>query len=85
MVAQLIADNVSYGCVTIWPRNTSQTEHLEGDLKLGPLAKIGEGFVVAQNLSIWVRVLTDMEREELFKYRKYFNFIIYNHEDIFFL
>ena len=73
MIAQLFVDKVNQACVDIWARNTSQTDDgHKGELKLRPIAKIGKGFVVAQNLSIWMRRITDKERQELFKYRKYF-------------
>ncbi len=40
-------------------------------LLLGPIAKVGNGYVVAQNLSIWMRALNDTELENLLKQSKF--------------
>jgi hypothetical protein len=45
-----------------------------GLLLLGPIPRAKQGYVVAQNLSIWMRALKDTELEELFQQGK---FIIY--------
>jgi hypothetical protein len=45
-----------------------------GHLLLGPIPRAKQGYVVAQNLSIWMRALKDTELEELFQQGK---FIIY--------
>jgi hypothetical protein len=71
MLAQLFADNVRAGCVNIQLRDTNRTDDFDGDLKLGPIAKVGVGFVVVQNLSVWMRAINDTESDKLFKRRKY--------------
>jgi hypothetical protein len=38
-----------------------------GHLLLGPIPRAEQGYVVAQNLSIWMRALRDTELEELFE------------------
>ncbi len=42
----------------------------DGNLVLGPIEKVGEGYVVAQNLSIWMRAINDTELRDLFQQSK---------------
>ena len=69
MLAQLFVDDVRSGCADT--RTRYAENDFDDDLKLGPIPKIGEGFVVVQALSIWMRAINDTERQQLFNQSKY--------------
>ena len=65
-MAQLFANGVDVGCVVMRsPEESVGSER--GDLRLGPVSKIGfgDGFLVARNLSIWSRTMNGTERRKL--------------------
>ena len=69
MLAQLFVDDVRSGCADT--RTRYAEDDFDDDLKLGPIPKIDEGFVVVQALSIWMRAINDTERQQLFNQSKY--------------
>ncbi|XP_028392906.1 uncharacterized protein LOC114517405 isoform X2 [Dendronephthya gigantea] len=65
---QLFAGGVKCSCTQIRRRVTNITDDLDGNLTLGPIAKVRPGFVVLHNLSIWMRAIRDSERQTRLKH-----------------